>query len=241
MNIVRLLQFTVLSALLFLTSACTTEVVRPEPRKVNAKTLVLLPVASVRQNIGSLSGDIEASLYERLTKDGFEVILPDPQTFEMISTAAMDESGSIYNPNVKQFIPYDRAVYMKALIDLLKKYYAHDAILDPEVLLRSAKVSGDDAVWDGIKREVEVIDAPTGYRLPPMAKGISLRLASYTRNGSGIVLTFAGIDLPYVVEFRDKEPQFVLKDQYFTEKEAKDAVKRVLEPFFQRVELTKDD
>lgn len=210
----------------------------PPPEKVPISSILVLPVTSKNQNLGDDAALTEKLIYQELSDQGYQVILPDLQTFKRLYDAALIESGSIYNPKTKSFLPLDRSIYMRYMIDNLKRYYDHDVLIDPEILLRPAKVIGDDAVWDSFKAEVEVKNAPkSGYRIPPMAKGISLRLASYTRNGAGIELTFVGVALPYYVYFNDGEADLELKKTFFTKKEIKDAVERALQPLLERVKV----
>ncbi|CAA0115093.1 Uncharacterised protein [BD1-7 clade bacterium] len=218
---------------------CTTEAVRKEPKevpKIPITSILVMPVSSLTQDIGEGAAQIEQQLYKELKSAGYDVILPDVVTFKRLYDAALVESGSIYNPNTKSFLPLDRSVYMRYMIQNLQRYYEHDVLVDPEVLLRPAKIVGDDAVWDGVQMEVDVRNEPrSGYRLPPLGKGISLRIASYTRKGAGIELTFAGISIPYIVFYNDGASDIELKDAFFTDKELDKAVDRALEPLLQRV------
>ena len=219
----------------FLISSCET-VPAKEPLKINAHRVVVLHVESLHKELKKAAEPAYQQLIKNIEKKGFYVVPLTAADNQLLRDKAMELSGSVYDPQVGEFVPLDRFTYIKAMIDLSAKLFSHDVVLMPEVVLRTTNVVGDEMQWDGVKREISFINQPAAaYDLPQRGKGLSLRLAGYTRNGAKVFLDFSGISLPYHLRYVNGKLTLQLKEQFFTDKELKDGVDMALNPFFKQV------
>lgn len=216
-------------------SGCET-VPLQKPLKIDANRVVVLHVESLHKELTNSAAPVYQQLIKSIQKKGFQVISLTDAVYQKMHEDALLVSGSVYDPQVGVFIPLDRSTYIKAIIDLSAKQFAHDIVLIPEMVLRTASVTGDKANWDDVSRELVFIDQPpTTYQLPRKVKGLSLRLGAYTYNGAEVFLNFSGISLPYQMRYFDKKISLNLKEQYFTDEELKEGINLALKPFFKQV------
>lgn len=221
---------------LALLGCAASEVVREGPI-VKAQTLLLLPLESLFEELDDEDGTVYKALIASLEGRRFDILDVDKQTHASAVDEALTETGAIYNPDIGRLLPANRDHYIKALIDYYAEQTDADVVLMPEFVIREAKVSGDHAEWDQVRRKLELHDKPPGpYRPVSQVRGVSLRLASYTAGGAQIARTYAGVSLPYRIDYTRTPPGFVLKEQFYTRKQINEAVDLVTSHFFRHVE-----
>ncbi len=207
-----------------------------KPLMIDANKVVVLHVEALHKELKDSSKPIYRQLINNIEKKGFQVESMTAEHYQQLREEALLVSGSVYDPNVGRFIPLNRSVYIKAIVDLSARQFSHDIVLIPEVVLRTASVVGDKASWDNVEREVTFINQPLStYDLPRKIKGLSLRLAGYTYNGAEVFLNFSGVSLPYHMRYFDGKITPDLKEQFFTDDELEEGVDLALEPFFEQV------
>ena len=234
MQITKVLSLYLLMSLMAL-SGCET-VPAKKPLKIDAGTILVLSVEAMHKELKDAAAPAYKQLIKKIGKKGFRIVPLTPTTYQQLREMALVQSGSVYDPQVGQFVPLDRAAYLKAIIDISRNRFPHDVVLIPEVILRNTAVVGDEMSWDGIKKEISFVDPPeTIYDLPRNAKGLSLRLAAYTRNGARLFYKFNGISLPYLLRYSEGKFSLELKEKFFTDKELKKGVELALKPFFAQV------
>jgi hypothetical protein len=231
----RIVFSLLLFPLLFCVSSCEA-VPDQQPVKIKVSSLVVMPVDSLQEELLVGGGEIHSVLVANLQKRGYRVLTPDAAGYRKLLDEALVVSGSVYDPAVSRFLPLNRDVFIKALVDSAATNLGAELVLIPEVVLRTGDVAGDHVEWDGVARELEFLQKPEqSYRLPPRAKGASLRVAAYTRNGAEVYLQFGGISLPYRARYRDKQLVLEPKVPPYTSKEMAEGVNTALLPFFRQI------
>src|SRR5690554_903670 len=229
-----LTRFYILVAALLLASCSTTEV-RQGP-VIKAKSVLLLPLTSLHNELAQAGHNVTLELTKALEKRRFAVINPSEEQTKLAVDQALAAAGAVYDPSIGQFLPMDRLVYIKSLIDYYGTQFDFEVLIQPELLIRNADVVGDTATWDGVERSVELSSKPkTPYRALKTVRGVSIRLSAYSHNGADLLHSYAGIGLPYTINYAVKPPAFDLKTVLFTEKEQRQAAENALKPFFYQV------
>lgn len=205
---------------------------------VKAKTILVLPADSLHKELDPFYGDVQQRLAEMISARGFAVTTIEGKEYQQLYDEALTVSGSVYEPGVGKMVPLNRGAFSKAIIDLISERKRFDIVVLPEMVLRTANVDGDKAVWDGIEREFTWVKEPEDvYRLPAKASGLSLRLEAYTDNGAQLLVKFSGIALPYNLRSDNGRFIFDLKDPFFSRDELNDSVDLVLKSFFKQVKF----
>ncbi len=224
---------------LILLTACSSVTEQKQPH-VNAATVLLLPVTSLHQELSDTQAQIESILTANLKKKGFKVVTITAEQYTAVNQQALDDSGSIYSPEVGSFTPLNRSSYAKSIAARLNSKLTFDLLLLPELTLRSAAVEGESVTWDSVKRKIELQAAPGSItRLPEQSKGLSVSLTAYTQGGVRVNQVYGGISLPYTISFIKDQPNYVLKPEFFTDKEAAEGVKKALSQLYKQVNVGK--
>lgn len=241
-NVLKKISFPfLLATFALILSACSTVETRSGPT-VKAQNVVLLPIESLHNELLEQENELYELLAQAVHKKRFHVITSTADEFQPALDQALSDAGAIYDPNVGQFLPSDRQIYIKSLIDYYARENAVDVIVLPEILIRKARVYGDTASWDGAERSVELSEKPEKpYSSLREARGLSIKLSVYTRNGSFLLQSYAGVSLPYTVNYNKKPAELELKTEFMTQKEQRQAVDAVLRQFFQQVKFYKHD
>jgi hypothetical protein len=219
----------------FSLASCSTVEVRQGP-VVKAHHIILLPIESLHLQLQDSGQTLYPFLQKELAKKRFNIIDQAAQQFGEASDHALAMSGAVYDPAIGRFLPIDRSVYIKALIDFYGQSHDFDVIILPELLIRSANVSGDVASWDGVERKIELtkpVDKP--YRALPTIGAVSVKLTAYSRQGAVLLHSYAGVALPYTIDYNTKPAELQLKPVLFSEKEQKQAAQLAVQPIFQQV------
>lgn len=222
--------------LLVLLAACSTTEVDSTATQVSAKTVLLLPVDAMYPELAEAALPAYGALQRALEKKRFHVITSNRAVFDAAVDQALEAAGAMYDPAIGKFLPADRNIYLKTLIDVYALSHDYDVVIMPSLVIHAAAVDGDTALWDGVRRPIEQVAAPqVPYRHPSTMRGLSLQLAAYTRNGLFVVQSDGGLSLPYRMDYRQVPPLFVLKDELFTAAELREAVTVSLKTVLQQV------
>ncbi len=205
--------------------------------RMQLRSLLVLPVRSLHDEL-LIGGDaVHQRLLNELDALEFQVELLPENTVVFYEDQALEVSGSVYSPKIGQFVALDESVYQYHLIQMLAKDYEFDAVILPQLTLRTTKVNIDEAEWDGVSREIEFVNKPDRlYKLPKSAKGVSVRLSAFSRNGAKISSGFGGLALPYKIDFIDGKSAFSLKESFYHESEINQAIEIALKSFNTEVE-----
>lgn len=237
----RLFQPFILLVFAVFVTACSTVETRSGPT-VKAQNVVVLPIESLHSELLEQDNNLYQLLVQVINKKKFVVISNTAEEFQPALDQALADAGAIYDPSVGQFLPSDRQVYIKSLIDYYSRGNTVDVIVLPELLIRRTGVRGDTASWDGVERTIELSEKPEKtYKALREARGLSLKLSVYSRQGAFLLQSYAGISLPFTVNYNSEPAELNLKREYMTLKEQHQAVNSVLQSFFQQVKFHKHD
>ncbi|GAC1568904.1 MAG: hypothetical protein NVS3B3_22650 [Aquirhabdus sp.] len=138
--------------------------------------------------------------------------------------------GGIYDPingNLK------RTEYLKALSFLVQRISGETKatlVLRPNLVLRTAKLAGSAATWDGQQRRVPVLgSANETWRYDGTTQGLSVELTAFSADGALVVHSFGGASLPFRSNLLTSKNE-VRPDLFAAENELKEAVELSLKP-----------
>lgn len=228
-------RFALLACVSLLLSACSATPAQ-KGAVIKAHSVLLLPMSSLHQEIISAENQLEQQLIKQLKKKRFTTISLSDAQYQNAVDGALAASGAVYDPAIGHFLPIDRLVYIKALIDILYSTYDFDVLIQPELLLRQVNITGDMAVWDGVERKVELTrKAEIPYRPLKQGRGVSIKLSAYSNQGADLLQSYAGISLPYTIDYNERPAALAIKKVLFSEKEQTQAAQVALTPFFYQV------
>lgn len=212
-----------LSLLLALASGCTTGPVEPEQQPQKA---IVLPIFTLHKELRSDASMVQNELREALQEAGYDCVELTADEFEKLQRTAFDESGSIYNPTVGEYIPLDDAKYRKSLLQQLRTR-TFDVLIIPELQLRQALVQGKTIVWDGVSREMEV-RGDGKYLIPREARGLSLFVSAYGSTGVLVGKGAGGITVPFYLDTTIPDAQFQLRQTFYDADEVSEGVAKAI-------------
>lgn len=216
-------------------AACTTTEQRKGP-VISAHSILLLQPESLHEELAGAGLPVYNDLSNALQKKRFSVLTTTAEQYNQAVDQALATAGAMYDPAIGKFLPLDRRIYIKSLIDYYAAQHEFEVLIMPELLIRTAEVRGDDAYWDNTERKIELHNKPSvPYRPLRAVRGVSLKLSVYSRNGADLLQSYAGIALPYRVDYNVQPPLFIIKNPLFTEREQQQAVDAALKPVFLQV------
>lgn len=215
-----------LTVLLLLASVgfigCASQVTTPV---YQAKHLLLLPVQSLHKELQANEPMIDELLYQSLESSRFSLRTLSPKQYKTLHAKALEVSGAIYTPAVGDYTPLNPGLYAKALLAMVHDDWQVDTVVMPKLLLRDAQMQGTKVMFDGIKKPLEYAANTPQTWMPERPRGLSLQLSAYNLDGNSIAPVFAGLSLPFIIKQESNKPKYILKTEFFTEKEAKKASK----------------
>src|SRR5690554_4582440 len=92
----------IIFAFALLLAACSTTEVRQGP-VVKAKSILLLPLSSLHNELAEAANNIKQDLNQVLEKKKFTVINPNEQQVQAANDQALAAAGAVYDPSIGQF------------------------------------------------------------------------------------------------------------------------------------------
>ena len=212
-------------------TACSQQPTKPASVDEAQKRIVVLPVFSLVKDFRQYSDDVHQRLLRQLKSMGYDTIVLEHTQYQQMRRQALEQSGSIYNPMVGEFVPYKEDIYLASLVEQLRTQESFDLILLPELVLRDAKLDGDLMVWDGGKLPFQISgDKKQRYKTPSRVRGLSLEIEVYTPTLRQKVRHFGAIAVPYYFDLNTKPPSFKLRENLFDGKVVDAGVGLAIEP-----------
>jgi hypothetical protein len=215
----RRLVFLSLSLFLLIATGCTTEPVEPERQPEKA---VILPVFTLHKELRRDASIVQSQLVRALREAGYDCAELGAEDFEKLQRTAFDESGSIYNPTVGEYVALDDSKYRASLLQQLRTR-SFDMVILPELKLRSATVQDKAILWDGVSRSLQV-EGNAQYLAPRQARGLSLLVMAYGSTGVLIGRGIGGITVPFYLDATTSNVQFKLRDSFYDIDEVSEGV-----------------
>lgn len=213
-------------------SACAEYVVKPaEPEAVmERKTIVVLPVFTVVRAFRPYGTEVHQQLVKELEQAGHDCFVVSDKQYKSLRHQALEQSGSIYNPAVGDFVAYKEDVYAASMIEQLSKLGDFDLMLIPELVLRTAAVDGDQLVWDGVRLPMVVKgERDATFKAPGKARGLSFKGTVYTSNGREVVKRYSGFAVPYYLDLGATPPNYRIRETLYDEATLDVGIKRAID------------
>lgn len=195
------------------------------------QTVVVIPVFSLLKDFRSMSEDISQELMIQLEQNSFDSFVLNKKMFKVLNRKALEESGAIYNPEVGQFVPTRRDVYIKSLVKQLGSVGEFNLLLVPEITMRRARISGDEVWWDNQSMPLPVSGkSKTAYKVPAEGRGLSLKLSAYTSSGGEQMTSYGAIAVPFYLDLSKTPPEFKARKKVLQMTDFSAAVKQAMQP-----------
>jgi len=172
---------------------------------------------------------IDAAIDARLVGAGFTLI-PFHETQEHWQ-AALENGAPSYDPTTGE-VDRDNlvAIYHDYLARVAQADIA-DAVVEPAVVKRLAKLSSKVALWDGVRRRIPT-DSGNEFDWSGTGDVLSLRITVYATDGTLLLSNYGGLEYPYRHARKGRGVTSQLRDDLFANREFVEAGVRVaLHPF----------
>lgn len=132
----------------------------------------------------------------------------------------------------------------QTFVSSLKKQVNYDIVLIPAVVSRSARLSGQVAIWDNVKAALTIKGFGSGENSEWSGSrlALSLELDAYDVSGNWVFTSYGGISIPYVINTR--EAMNDLKPRLFESKKDQDTLQKgvevALKPLTKKIKISKD-
>lgn len=145
--------------------------------------------------------------------------------------AAFANADDAYNPATGEADPEKlKAIYQDYLARVARADIA-DAVIEPAVVRRHAKLSSKVALWDGVRRRIPMTN---DYNWEWSGEGdvLSLRVAVFAVDGPRILVNYGGLEYPYEYAWKGRKMISRLRDDLFTDPAVvRESVRIALHPF----------
>lgn len=202
---------------IFLSACGKSDLLKPQvdiPKFDLSKSVVLVaPATTIHKELLGVAEDIQFEYVRQLASYGVDVYEIKPSRFNRYHKVAINDSGSIYDPNVRQFLPLKQRDYVKKLNKLLSQDGRFDLLLIPELMLRPAKIKAGVAYWDygaetlpvdGTEQDIKNAEGGT-------TKGLSVRMRLYRLDGARILESYGAVLLPFDIKLNRGRPVYTLR------------------------------
>ena len=183
----------------------------------SSKRIFLLPVTTEVSEAKQGSDKVQALLAAQLKASGWDVATMSDANYQTLWQQITDSVGGLYSPVNGQFEAekYSQAIYKLNVIINQQEQYA--AVLQPEIVLRSAQLDGSDAKWDGVTvKQVEKRVRPNKYDWTGDAPAISVRINAYDASPKWLFTSYGGLSLTQDVLYTaNDKATFKIKDDLF--------------------------
>lgn len=202
---------------LFLSACGKSDLLKPQvdiPKFDLSKSVVLVaPASTIHKELLGVAEDIQFEYVRQLAAYGVDVYEIKPSRFNRYHKVALDDSGSIYDPNVKRFLPLKQREYVKKLNALLSQDGRFDLLLIPELMLRPAKIKDGVAYWDYGSEKLPVIGTEEDIKNAEggTTKGLSVRMRLYRLDGARILESYGAVILPFDINLKRGSPVYTLR------------------------------
>lgn len=181
-------------------------------------TVVLLPVRSISAQMRDGIDTIQLAAQNTLTQIGYDVFVVKARTYKQLREEALAVSGSIYSPDVGQFVPLDDDVYMQSMLSQIQAVADVDALVKVDLQLRDVANTGELVTWDNTRAKLEVINTRSVvYAAPTALKGLSFQISAFDAEGRKQFASRQGFALPYRLHVSEEVAEFQVRDDLFSD------------------------
>lgn len=192
--------------------------------------IVMLPPEAELPELQPGLAPLKTQLHKQLQAAGYRVAMLDESNYATIWAQEVQAVGGIYDPVTGN--PRE-AEFSRTLVALAQRVSVETKavlILRPRLIMRTAKLTGSGAVWDGQQRRVPTVGLDGGsIRYDGNTQGMSVQLIALTANGALAWRTYGGASLPWRSNLITRQNEF-RPDLFDNDVEMSDAVALALGP-----------
>lgn len=198
-----------------------------------AQKILIIPVKNNFTKKNALgTAETGRALESQLIAEGWNASTMDRKLYEETMSQSSIAVGGIFSPVTGQV---DKAKYkalLSVFIELINQRESVDIVIFPYITVRSAKLHGGTAAWDGVVRRKVTSGANThAMSWSGTEKSLSLQLNTYTSAGNFLFTSFGGLTLPFVTRLTFSQAESSLREDMFDNaKDIAEGVDIALEP-----------
>lgn len=167
---------------------------------------------------------IDDAIARHLRSAGFTVVSFDAARPHW--DAALADAAAPYDPRTGEADPEQlRAIYLDYLARLDQAGIA-DAVVEPAVVARKAKLSAQVALWDGVRRRIPMHSGDV-WNWGGSGDVLSLRVTVYATDGSLILSNYGGLEYPYEHGMKGRKIVTRVRDDLFLTREFVESAVRI--------------
>lgn len=173
---------------------------------------------------------LKSELHRQLTAAGYKVIALDEDSYDTIWSQEVAEVGGVYDAATGALRRREFALAEGHLVQRVSSETRAALVVEPQLVLRKAEVSGVSAVWDCQQRRALVVGGGgDDYRHNGSTLGLSVGLRMFASSGEFVSSTYGGVSLPYRINVRTSSNE-VRPDLFANDKDIADGVSLALSP-----------
>ena len=197
----------------------------------SAARIVILPPEAESVELKAGIAGLKEELNRQLRAVGYKVLILDQNSYDAIWNQEVADVGGIYDMCTGAL---RRSAYMQALGHLVQRV-SHETnaalVLRPQLVLRTAELSGVSAVWDGQQRRMPTKGSgDDNVRHDGTTWGLSVGLSMFAPGGELVLSTHGGASLPFRLNLQTQRNE-VRSDLFSNDQDIADAVSVALLPF----------
>lgn len=191
---------------------------------------VLLPTKTTSPETKSGEDLVIQQIYRQLTSLGYKVVALDAANYAVIWDQEIKAAGGIYDPRTGALRTTSYAQALSALAQRVASETHGALVISPGLVVRSAKLSGTIAQWDGQERtQITTRTYGSDYRFHGTTSALSVELLAISSDGTIAFKTLGGTSLPYRAD--SFSGQFEIRQNLFaTDTETAEGVRIALRP-----------
>jgi hypothetical protein len=211
-------------------AASEAEATLPQPGSL----ILFLPASFEARELESGADVVLQAMHEWLARAGYKTALLNKQNYELLWRQEVEAAEHTHGAAAGHSRPDARAVALTTLASRLAHETSAQLILVPQLVLRSAQLSGTKAEWDG--RQALIATRGLMYE-NSISRGstlaLSVHLLALTGTGAVAFRSYGGITLPYKINVL-KERMELRNDLYESEQDVSEGARIALEPLLTR-------
>jgi hypothetical protein len=191
---------------------------------------VLLPVKSQSPEIAKGEEFVLQQLHRQLTEARYKVAVLNAENYATLWSEEVAAVGGIYDPTNGRLRPEAYGQAMSGLAQRIAADTMCALVLSHSLTLRTAKLSGKTAEWDGQHRRHPTTGGGSfGMTFSGHTTGLSVELLAISAEGTIAFRSFGGVSLPYRTNLSTEQNE-LRPDLFSSDNEISEGVSLALAP-----------
>jgi hypothetical protein len=196
--------------------------------------IVLLPPKFEAIDLEEGRNMLMDQLHRQLQAAGYKVVALDQANYETLWAQEVDAVGGIFDAATGGLKRFQFAQARGRLAQRVTSGAHAAMVLEPQLVMRMAELSGSSARWDGQERRL-VVNRTGGddFRHDGTTLALSVGVDLFADSGEQVASTHGGASLIYAVNIDAKRNE-VRRNLFATDKEIGEGVALALSPLFKK-------